>query len=107
MIRLLLLFLGLAALVILTYVFTRRSDIDYYFITMGNPERLENVRTQQNTSGVKAERIDAVVGNDLDLNKLSYKPSIKNDFNPANVKREVGCYMSHLKFYTLVQNKNK
>lgn len=96
---------------LLVYVFLptgERTDIDYYVVTMGNPERLENIRTQQNVAGVTCERIDAVIGNKLHMETISnYNPRNGNRFNPDNTKREVGCYMSHLKFYNIVQGKNK
>jgi GR25 family glycosyltransferase involved in LPS biosynthesis len=92
--------------------------VDFYVITMGNPDRLENIENQiekmndhTDSYKINIHKIDAVVGKDLDLDQLIQDgiltPTIydqANAFNPNinNRKNEVGCCMSHLKTYRTI-----
>lgn len=95
------------------------NDIDYYVITMGQANRLQNIKTQLDklnsqlpTAGTSIElhHIDAVNGDDLDLNELVsigkiprqvLTDPVYHGFMPGEKmnrrKYEIGCYMSHLK----------
>jgi len=97
--------------------------ITYYVITMGQPERRRNIQEQidrqQATFGdrfpFQIEKIDAVVGKDLDLEALIAEgrlfdgiyanPDQRFNEKMSNRKNEVGCYMSHYKVYETIREK--
>jgi GR25 family glycosyltransferase involved in LPS biosynthesis len=78
---------------------------------MKQKQRMDNIQEQEKKlNGPSIKIVDAVVGNNLILEKMNnYKPATKNNFqeNMNNRKREVGCYMSHLKIYDIIKNKNR
>jgi len=93
---------------------TEQTNINCYVITMRQPDRMKNIETQfqklrNETSGFEFKKriIDAIVGKNLDLDKLISKglltPNIYDDnninFNKKliNRKNEVAIYLSHLK----------
>jgi GR25 family glycosyltransferase involved in LPS biosynthesis len=102
--------------------------IDFYVITMGKPDRENNIKLQieqqinimfQNPNendrfNFDIKRIDAVVGKNLDLdllinnNRLDKNIYIdgKNGFNMKleNRKNEIGCYLSHYKTYETIRD---
>ena len=119
-----------------TEPFLHTCFVDFYVITMNNPDRVKNIAKQletqinimdtndatngnKNSFKFSIEKIDAVVGKNLDLNELIQQkkihPDIANeqlklnafDGKVDNRKREVGCYLSHLKTYELIKLKNK
>lgn len=99
------------------HIFEPLSDsprINYYVITMSQPDRLRNVDIQTEKLMKDVTKVDAVVGNTIDLDDL-----IKRQILTSNVydnkgdmftsvfekrKNEVGCYLSHLKIYDLIRN---
>lgn len=96
---------------------TPKYDIQYYVITMGQPKRLENIETQlaKLNPPIEIKRIDAINGDDLDLEKmvkdgkLDREVLTNNDktFRSFGVKEkrkyEVGCYLSHQKAYKEIE----
>lgn len=98
-----------------------RQVISCYIITMKKQERLEHIATQlskmnsSNKYRIDAFLVDAVVGKTLDIDELVQKgqlvPEIKtetvNAFNGHFTirKNEVGCYLSHMSVYDIVQKK--
>lgn len=94
---------------------SRYEKIDYYVITMKNPERLENIEKQSEKlkaqgTPVQIQIVDGVVGVDLNLDELieqkKLSPEYKDSRGQGNKKkREIGCYMSFLKIYDMIQEK--
>ena len=98
------------------------NDIDYYVITMGQPNRIENINKQTNKlndinpgNPITIKQIDAVNGNDLNLEELLNNNVITKDvlkttpysgMNPDLNRRkyEVGCYLSHQRTYSKIQD---
>lgn len=99
------------------------DDIDIYIISMKGEKRMQNIEKQTeklkkgkfNTDNVHI--IDAIVGKTLDLDKLisegvlDANAYLNEEPDPAERlathKREVGCYLSHMKAYETVLAKNK
>lgn len=101
---------ALVCLLVLLYfvIRTRTSEsIDYYVITMRNPERMKNIQKQQNKLNKLVQIVDAVVGKDLDLDALDNFRPLANRFSEVHsvMKREVGCYLSHMKVYDMIRAK--
>jgi GR25 family glycosyltransferase involved in LPS biosynthesis len=97
--------------------FQMSESIDFYVISMKKPDRIENIEqqleklTQQGTP-IELEMIDAVVGVNLDLNSLIKQGILSIHYSTLrktekHKKQEIGCYMSHLKTYQTIQQKNK
>jgi GR25 family glycosyltransferase involved in LPS biosynthesis len=102
----------------------KEYPIDFYVITMGEEPRLQNIQKQidklneWNHGGDKPvyiKHIDAVKGDELNLNKLvdlgKLKRSIIDDntngfTKPSRRKYEVGCYLSHIRTYNEIIHKN-
>jgi GR25 family glycosyltransferase involved in LPS biosynthesis len=95
---------------------SKSTEIDYYTITMKNPERIENINQQMNIlkqqgTPVHIELVDAVKGIDLNLNELikqeTLSPNYQSGYGEAEKqkKKEIGCFMSHLKIHELIQQK--
>lgn len=141
-VRILYLLLVLGLLVVVLYWVSRRGqapqenfavvpDIDFYVITMGQPERERNIQSQidEQMAGMQEgrpedrfhftiHRIDAVVGQKLDLDALIAEGRLFEgiyiddpehritEFNGklANRKNEVGCYLSHYKTYEAIRD---
>ena len=99
-----------------TQSFTVNDDFDitYYVITMGQPERLENIKKQQAKINAKIEKFDAVVIEQSKEALDAIKDPVlsegwKTDF-PAGFRRrinETGCYMSHYGIYKKIKEDNK
>jgi len=99
-----------------TYNYIELNDkiIDYYVITMRNTARLENIINQENKINKNADKkikinlVDAVVGKNLDINKLIEENVVSLEFGNEDVlrKNEIGCYMSHLKIYNIIHEQN-
>ena len=97
-------------------VHSKDEKIDYYVITMKNPERMKNIEKQSEklkTQGtpVQIQIVDGVVGVDLNLDELieqkKLSPEYKDSRGQGNKKkREIGCYMSFLKIYDMIQEKS-
>lgn len=93
--------------------------IPCYIITMKKEDRLNNIHNQfskMNSNGdykVEPILVDAVVGKNIDIDELIQKGQIDsriktekvNAFNEnfENRKNEIGCYLSHMKIYDMVQ----
>jgi len=80
---------------------------DMYVISLKNPERLENIKKQEEKIGKKITIFDAVKGSELDLEVLSKSGTLIEPNNFNNVynqkKREVGCYLSHYRIYEKIK----
>lgn len=97
-------------------VHSKDEKIDYYVITMKKPERLENIEKQSDKlkaqgTPVQIQIVDGVVGVDLNLDELieqkKLSPEYKDSRGQGNKKkREIGCYMSFLKIYDMIQEKS-
>ena len=66
-------------------LFQHVDSIDYYVITMRPEERLKNIELQnskiiENAANVKFEYVDAIVGKDIDIEKM--KESLQINKNP-------------------------
>lgn len=97
--------------------FDVNNNIDYYVITMREPERMKNIETQIKKSGIPMNMnyIDAVVGKNLDIDEYIVKnrlsPNIYDNQGKKfadkfeNRKNEIGCYLSHMKTYRTIKEK--
>lgn len=95
----------------------KNQSVEYCVITMQKQDRLENIQKQsdkinQNVSDnekINIQKIDAVVGANLDLNKLVndklLAPEFKDEKKPR--KAELGCYLSHMTIYNKIKNSKK
>jgi len=97
-----------------TEKFSDKLEIDYYVITSKNEIRLKNIEEQQkkinnNKDNIEIQKIDAVMGVNLDLNKLVVDKILSNKFLSDDKRKrgQIGCYMSHLKIYDIIKQKNK
>jgi len=97
------------------YLYPKDEKIDYYVITMKNPERMKNIEEQMEKlknqgTPVQIQIVDAVVGVDLNLDELieqkKLSPSYPIHRTEKIKKKEIGCYMSHLKIYDMIQEKD-
>ena len=83
------------------------EDLQLYVISLRNQNRLDNITNQQERIKLPIEIFDAVNGDKLDLNKLTNEnivdPNLINGALTRN--REIGCYMSHLYIYDMIQHK--
>jgi len=89
--------------------FESRENIDCYVITLGKENKLINIDKQQKKIPYEIQKINAVFGDELNIPQLvrhgvvaewyGYDGSIKR-------KRQIGCYMSHLKILDLIKEKN-
>lgn len=95
--------------------FDHVESIDYYVITMRPKDRLKNINLQhskmrKNTANIKFQYVDAVVGKDMDVDKMKKSskliPREVWSFS-ANIKNELGCYLSHMKVYEMIAAKRK
>jgi hypothetical protein len=62
------------------------NTIDYYVITMREPERLKNIENQMKKSDISINYIDAVVGKNLDIDKYIEKNYYLQIFMRTRVK---------------------
>ena len=99
--------------------FEMDKKLDFYVITMKNPDRLKNIEEQEGkinknvTEKIKIELIDAVVGVDLDLKNMVSEGILSPEFVDKNNiddtskyrRRVIGCYASHLKIYDTIKRK--
>jgi len=96
--------------------FDNNKNIDYYVVTMKKPDRLENIALQTNNINknvdekdkITIQQIDAVVGVDLDMNELVKEKIVSPEYIIENTKRrkgQIGCYMSFLKTYNIINSK--
>ena len=90
------------------------NNIDYYVITMKNKNRIDNINKQtdiinknSNGNNIFINKIDAVIGVNTDLNELVKQKILSPDYlENTNVRKgQIGCYLSHLKIYNIINNK--
>jgi len=108
-------------LIILSNLFIFESfeivqNINYYVISMENEDRMNNIIEQtkkineHNNANISIEIVDAIVGKNLDLQKLrdigilSSTAELGDD--EYKQKNEIGCYLSHMKVYETIKQKN-
>ena len=117
--KIILLFIILVMVSILVFTAIENFDhvdkIDYYVITMRPKDRLKNIDLQQskmrnNAANIKIEYVDAVVGKDMDIDKMKESgklvPREVRSFS-SSIKNELGCYLSHMKAYEMIAAKRK
>jgi len=82
--------------------FEEETPIDFYVITLGHENRLKNIETQQAKMKKKIIHIEAVFGDDLDLDEHD---NIHQEFksDERGRKRVIGCFMSHVKTYQTIK----
>ena len=81
------------------------TEIDYYVITLKHADRMKNIQRQQDKMPEnRIELVDAVLGDNLDLEEMVISKKLAPAFSEKSKKRhrEVGCFMSHLKVYELI-----
>jgi GR25 family glycosyltransferase involved in LPS biosynthesis len=98
------------------------ENVDFYVISMRGEDRMKNIEEQKdklkenNFDTKNFNIIDAVVGKTLDLDqliqegKLDPNAGLNGDSDPERrkeiQKREVGCYLSHMKTLETIQGKD-
>jgi GR25 family glycosyltransferase involved in LPS biosynthesis len=87
--------------------FTDRVNIDYKVVHIRSyTDRYQNIIENETKLGQKIDIFDAVVGKNVDLNKLSgYHPQLQNNFQYKSMG-EVGCYLSHFSIIKNINMKN-
>lgn len=95
--------------------FPIEQNVNYFVITMKKKERMNNIHLQLKklkTQGtpIHLKFIDAVVGLNLDLKNLVNEGILSRNFKSGYIqttenikKKEIGCYLSHLKIYELIK----
>ena len=99
------------------------ENVDFYIITMKNEKRMKNIESQKaklkeyNFETKNVHLIDAIVGKTLDLDQLvsdgilDADAYLNQDPDPEvrreTHKREVGCYLSHMKAFETILAKDK
>jgi len=104
-------------LIYTTEPFEHIDKINYYVITMRPEDRLKNIDLQQSkmrekSANIHLEYIDAVKGIDVDIDKMKASGELQplNDssfFNAKSMPNEVACYLSHMKTYRTILEKNQ
>ena len=93
-------------------------NIKYYVITIGKPERIENIKRQQEKLKVNIELINGVVGKNLSdseirtmsdpIIKFISSENLDDDKNYNKIKKnEIGCYLSHYNLYKKIAADSK
>lgn len=82
------------------------NNIDFYVISLKNPERLENINLQNKKLIANINVIDAVNGLNINQTELLRLGELSQSFYNEIPKRskEIGCYKSHLYIYNLINN---
>ena len=83
------------------------NQVDFYIISLRSLDRLVNIETQNKKLNAKINIIDAVNGLNINQNELLENKTLELGFSDINnIKRskEIGCYMSHDKIFTLIKN---
>jgi GR25 family glycosyltransferase involved in LPS biosynthesis len=86
------------------------DNIQAYVITLKSPERIKNIEENKIKTKLDIELVDGVHGDTLNFEDLINQGKLLKDFyeDPNSVqrirKREVGCYLSHLKTYEIIKN---
>jgi hypothetical protein len=85
------------------------ENIDCYVITLGRPEKkMQNIENQQKKIPYTIEKVDAVFGDDLDIDQLVKDGKVSSGYagQDQSRKRQIGCYMSHLKVLDIIEKKH-
>ena len=109
----------LLLILIIIYLVTKRFEnfneidnsnyIDYYVIHMKNScnKKRENINKQIKKLGKKINIFNAIIGKNIDINKLDkYDKNIKLNYKFKS-DGELGCYLSHLMLIKKAINSNK
>jgi len=94
--------------------FNNNNNIDYYVITLKHQDRMNNIQIQnQKIPDVHIGIVDAILGDNVDMNALVKSNKVDNNFlnEPSNRSenrhREIGCFLSHNKVHDLIFQKLK
>ena len=85
------------------------NNIKIYVITLRQEQRMENIKKQENKINKKIEAFDAVKGDLLNVDELIRNGILSESYKNAEklIKREIGCYMSHINLYKLIKETNQ
>lgn len=86
------------------------KEVDFFVISLRNPNRLLNIDNQNKKLNVKITIVDAVNGVNINQNKLLEDNILSINFSDiGSLKRnkEIGCFMSHEKIYNIIKNNNE
>jgi GR25 family glycosyltransferase involved in LPS biosynthesis len=92
------------------------NNIDYYVITMKNKNRIDNIEKQtdiinksSNGNKINIEKVDAVIGIATNMDELVKNKTLSEEYveNTNRRKGQIGCYLSHLKIYNMINYNNK
>jgi GR25 family glycosyltransferase involved in LPS biosynthesis len=89
--------------------FETKQNIDCYVITLGKENKLVNVDKQQQKIPYEIQKINAVFGDELNIQQLVRHGIVADWYgydNSVKRKRQIGCYMSHLKVLDIIKEKN-
>jgi GR25 family glycosyltransferase involved in LPS biosynthesis len=83
------------------------NNIDYYVITLNHENRIQNIDDQQKKMKTKLQKIDGVLGTDLNLNELVEQKIVKPEFAEDSKRKrgQIGLCMSNLKVYNLIKER--
>ena len=88
------------------------DPIQAFVITLKKPERLQNIEENKEKTKLDIELVDAVYGDTLNFEDLiNENKLLRHFYEDVNSvqrirKREIGCYLSHLKVYELIIKNN-
>lgn len=83
------------------------NNINFYVITLKNPDRIENINLQNKKLNANIIMTDAVNGANLNQNDLMQIGELSSFFfnnNELKRNKEIGCYKSHINIYNLINN---
>jgi len=88
--------------------FESKEDIECYVITLKKPEKMKNIEKQQQKIPYNIGIVDAVFGDDLNMYDIVKNGIVSLDYssNDKQRRRQIGCYMSHLKIMNMIKEKN-
>lgn len=88
--------------------FDTNNNISCYVITLKKPEKMKNIEKQQKKIPYKIQIVDAVLGDELNILDLVKNGTVSLDYSSHDKvrKRQIGCYMSHLKVMDLIKDAN-
>lgn len=89
--------------------FTNLDEVGLYVINMKfRSDKRKRMTDELNKHGLKAEFIDAIVGYNIDINKMINNDLINNKIHRELRRGEIGCYLSHIKTWeTFMKSDNK
>ena len=82
------------------------DNIIFYVITLGNDDRVANIKEQEEKYKIKLNIFNAVNGNNIDQNELEKINLLGSVFKFLDEKRsrEIGCYLSHFNLLKLIES---